>query len=314
MKIFCSLNDFLRYRRSSGKVLVTIGVFDGVHKAHRKIIKTLVKKAKSSSLPSAVITFDPHPMNVLNLPGKRVPLLISLKHRLCIFKEMGIDYAIVLPFNKKLSRMSAHDFIQKILGRINIDEIIVGENFFFGRKKSGSSKVLKRFSRVFGYKVNFVSAVKSSGRIVSSTWIRSLILEGNLRKASRLLSGPVTVLGTVVKGTRKGRILGYPTANIDPHHEAIPPSGVYVIKVKLQNGVYGGILNIGIKPTFAGSFSPERDPTIEAHIFDFNKRIYGKDIEVVFVRKIRKERRFKDARTLRAQIAKDEKLARRVLN
>lgn len=314
MKIYYSLNDFLKSSRSSGKFLATIGVFDGIHKAHQKIIKSLVKKAKSRNLRSALITFDPHPMNVLGSPGKGIPLLISLKHRLRLLEKMGIDYVIVLRFSRALSRMAPRHFIQRVLGKINIAEIIVGENFFFGRKRQGSPKDLKKFSNLYGYKVSFISAVKSSGKPISSTRIRNLILKGNLKKASGLLSRPVAVLGTVVKGTKKGRIIGYPTANINPHHEAIPPSGVYVVRIKLQNRIYGGILNIGVRPTFtAGSFV-DRDPTVEVHIFGFNKRIYGRDIEVMFVRRIRKERKFKDADSLRAQIAKDEEYAKRILH
>jgi riboflavin kinase/FMN adenylyltransferase len=244
---------------------------------------------------------------------KKAPLLISLEHRLRILGEMGLDYVIVLNFTERLSRMEPRDFIRKILGKMRAGEIIVGENFFFGAKKKGSAADLKKLSRTYGYKVSFLGAVKSSGRPISSTWIRDLILKGELKKASRLLSRPVTALGTVIRGTRKGRILGFPTANIDPHHEAIPPSGVYAVRVKLRKKIYDGILNIGIKPTFSGDSSARKDPTIEAHIFKFHKDIYGDDAEIRFVKRIRGEKRFKDARSLKARIAKDVKCAKRLL-
>jgi riboflavin kinase/FMN adenylyltransferase len=313
MKTFYGLNNFLRSEYSSRRLFVTIGVFDGIHKGHQKIIKTLVKKARRKRLSSALITFDPHPMNILGQPGKGVPLLISLKHRLFLLEEMGIDFVIVLRFNKKLSRMPAWYFIRKILGKMRVDEIIVGRNFFFGRKRSGSLKDLKKFSGIYGYKVNFISDIKRSGKVISSTGIRNLILKGDLKSASHLLSRPVTVLGTVVKGKRYGRIIGFRTANIDPHHEAIPPSGVYAVRIKVRKRTYSGILNIGVKPTFVTGSFVDRDSTIEAHIFDFNKHIYGTDVVVMFVKGIRKERKFKDAAGLRAQIAKDEKYARRIL-
>ena len=309
MKTFYSLHSFLKAEPPSKRFVITIGVFDGVHRAHQRIIKKLVKKAKARRLSSALITFNPHPANALS-SSKKVPQLTSLEHRLRLLEGMGVDYVIVLRFSEEFARMSAADFIQKIIGKIPAHEVIVGSNFFFGRKKRGSLKDLKRFSAIYGYKVDSVRTLKSSGRAISSTWIRGLILEGRLKRASKLLSRPVAVLGTVIKGSKRGRILGYRTANIDPHHEAIPPSGVYAVKIRLGNRVYNGILNIGIRPTFG---SPDTEPTIEAHIFGFNKRIYGRDLEIAFVRKIREEKRFENMERLRRAIERDEERALRIL-
>ncbi|OGW53701.1 MAG: riboflavin biosynthesis protein RibF [Nitrospirae bacterium RBG_13_43_8] len=210
--------------------------------------------------------------------------------------------------------MTAEKFVKKVLAKIRIDEIIVGKNFFFGRNKKGSLKDLKKYSGIYGYRVSVTENVKSYGRIISSTWIRSLILKGDLEKASRLLLRPVTVLGTVIEGRKRGRIIGYATANIDPHHEVIPPSGVYVVKIKLDNKLYKGILNIGIRPTFDENVSGNIEPTIEVHIFDFNKYIYGKDLEIIFLKKIRNEKKFRDLFHLRKQIEKDEKEAKLILS
>jgi len=312
MKTFYSLNEFLKSRRFPKKLVLTIGVFDGVHRAHQKIIRALVKRASSHALSSALITFDPHPVNVLHSPGK-VPLLISFRHRLRLLEGMGLDYVIALRFNERLSRMSAADFIRRILGRFPISEIIVGKNFFFGKNKKGSLKDFKKFSGIYGYRVSVIPAIKASGKVISSTRIRNLVLNGALEKASKLLSRPVTVLGTVAKGYGRGRIIGYPTANIDPHHEAIPPSGVYAVRIKLHNRLHKGVLNIGTKPTFAKDASGRKEPTVEAHIFDFDNVIYGMDIEIEFIKKIRNERRFKDMHKLRQRIEKDEQYARRLL-
>ena len=311
MRTFYSLNDFLKSNAHLKRFFVTMGVFDGVHCAHQKIIKTMVKKAKGKRLSTILITFDPHPANILKRSAK-VPLLISLKHRLRLLNELGLDYVIVLRFTKRLSHMNARDFIKNTLSKIHIDEIIVGRNFFFGRYKKGRFKDLKKFSAFYGYRVSTIDALKSSGRVISSTWIRNLILKGNLKKASSLLSRPVAVLGTVIKGHKRGRIIGYPTANINPHHEAIPPSGVYAVKIILYNRVYKGILNIGVKPTFKKS-PGDRESTIEVHIFNFNKYIYGKDLEITFVKRIRREKKFKDMFHLKKRIRQDEKLARRML-
>lgn len=305
MRTFYSLSEFSRSARPGGKSVISIGVFDGVHRGHQEIIKTVVSRAKSRGFSSALITFYPHPATVLN-PSKKVPLLISLPHRLRLLEEMEVDYTLVLRFDRRLSRMSAGRFIEKILGKISVGEIVVGSNFLFGRGRSGSLAAPGRSSRTYGYKVSRIDILKSSGKPISSTRIRSLILAGRLRDASRLLSRPVAVLGTVMKGERRGRIIGYPTANINPHHEAIPPSGVYAVKIKLQGKMYRGILNIGIRPTFDLGSSNDREPTIEAHIFNFHKLIYGRDIEVVFVKKLRKEKKFKDMNALKAQIKKDE--------
>ena len=186
----------------------------------------------------------------------------------------------------------------------------MGSNFFFGKKREGSLKVLKEFSKLYGYKVSTVGRFKTSGKIISSTLIRSLILEGKIKKASFLLSRPVTVLGTVVKGHRRGRDVGFPTANVDPHHEAIPPSGVYAVRVKIGNRLYKGILNRGLRPTF---IKGEKEPTIEVHVFGFRKDIYGKDIEIIFVKKIREEKKFKDIDKLRKRIKEDIKRAKYIL-
>ena len=312
MKTFYSLNDFLNSRASLRKFTITIGIFDGVHYAHKKLISTLIKKAKAKHLSTLLITFDPHPASVLK-KAKKAPLLISLKHRLRLLEEMGIDYVVVLRFDRKLASMSAKDFIKKKLAKICVSEIVVGKNFFFGRDKTGSLKELAKFSNAYNYKLDIINPVKSRQEVISSTLIRSLIQKGNLKKASKLLSRPVSVLGTVIKGHKRGRIIGFPTANIDPHHEVIPPSGVYAVKIKLKGKLYNGVLNIGKRPTFSKNNYDSSDLTIEVHLLNFDKSIYGKDLEIIFVKKIRDENRFKKIAELKAQIKKDESMARHIL-
>jgi len=313
MKTFHGLSDFLGSTVSQRGLILTIGIFDGVHKAHQLILRTLVKRARNKGLASAVMTFDPHPVKVLH-PERKIPMLISLEHRLRIFREMGLDYAIILKFDKKTAKMRASRFINMMIGKIAVREIIVGENFYFGKDKKGSLADLKTYADIYGFAVCFIKTISSSGSPISSTRIRSLIINGKFKKAARLLERPVTILGTVVMGARKGRVIGFPTANIDPHHEAIPPSGVYAVRVRLQNVMHDGILNIGVRPTFHGPDTLQVEPTIEVHIFDFKKRIYGKHLEIEFVKKIRNERKFKHALSLKAQISKDREKARGILN
>lgn len=284
--------------------VVTVGVFDGVHIGHRKVIKEVVARAKALSLKSVVVTFDPHPVKVLTRHVK-VPSLISLQHRLELFEEMGVDIACVLAFTKALAGISPERFVQDILvGKLGAKEIYVGGNFFFGRGAKAGAGTLLRLSKRSGFKARAIEPLKMSGKVVSSSLIRDLITRGETSKASKLLGRPVSILGTVVHGAKIGRILGFPTANINPHHEAIPPGGVYAVKARLGPKLLSGILNIGTRPTFH-IYSHELEPTIEVHLFGFNKNIYGRDMEVVFVKKIRGERKFRSKTELVEQIKRD---------
>ena len=297
--------------RIKGSV-VTIGVFDGVHIGHRKIIKKVVDRTRTLGLKSVVVTFDPHPLKILR-PGTAEPLsLVSLQHRIRLIRALDVDYLLILKFTRMFSLLSPSNFVKDVLiNRLGAKEIYVGENFYFGRNASGGAHILKKISQGFGCRVYTLKPVKISNRIVSSSLIRKLILRGILAEASRLLARPVSILGTVVEGSKLARLLGYPTANVNPHHEIIPPTGVYAVKINLDGRWLKGILNIGVRPTFYSS--RDREPTIEVHIFDFTSRIYGKDIEIFFIKKIRDERRFKNAKELIAQIRRDERTARSVL-
>lgn len=283
------------------KLAATIGVFDGVHRGHQKILKKLIKEAARQNAKSLVITFHPHPREVLN-PESKTPLLTSLEHRLRLIGDMGVEYFYVIKFTKSLSRVKANDFIKKILiHKLDIKTLVVGENFLFGYKGRGNFALLKKMSKRYNLRLFGVKPMKMKTTYISSTRVRSAIEKGDLKQASLMLARPVIVFGTVIKGKKIGRRLGFPTANINPHHEAIPPSGVYAVNVRLHKRLYKGILNIGTRPTFG----KDREPTIELHILNFKKDIYGKDIEIIFKRKIRNERRFSSAEALQRQINKD---------
>jgi len=298
-----------------------IGIFDGVHRGHQKILKRLVREAARSRTRALVITFFPHPRKVLN-PKSKIPSLISLKHRIGLIKDLGVDFFVVIKFTKSIARMAPEDFIQKILiERLNIKMLVVGKSFLFGSKGKGNFNLLKKASRIYGFKLFGVESVKLKGLAISSTRIRKKIEIGDLKNAALMLGRPVTVLGTVARGRGIGKKIGFPTANIDPHHEAIPPSGVYAVDVKIHKKNFKGILNIGTRPTFSRlrtthGVYPEQgrgirvrgmdiDPIIELHIFNFKKHIYGKDLEIVFKRKIREERRFSSVEALQRQIKTD---------
>ena len=298
---------------SMKKSVVTIGVFDGVHVGHRAIIKKMVDRAKDAGVMSIVVTFDPHPLKVLG--GRHlVPSLMSLKHRVNVMKGLGVDKVIVMKFDKRLSGMEPGGFIKNVIRKeLNAGEIFVGEDFCFGKGAGADIKALKRIGGTAGLKVHPVKAVKRSGRIISSSEIRRLVVAGRIKEASELLGRPFSILGTVVSGAKLARVLGYPTANINPHHEAMPPSGVYAVKVKFNKKLLKGVMNIGVRPTFY-DHGKDAEPSIEVHIFGFHGSIYGKDMEIVFVKRMRAEKKFNTIDSLIEQVRKDEKAAKRLLS
>ncbi len=299
MNIIYGLRNIRRFK----KPVVAIGVFDGVHRGHRAILKAAAGRARSIGGTAVVLTFWPHP--------QKQALLYSLEHRLRLIGELGIDVCVIINFNKKFSRISADNFIGDILyKKIRPSYVYIGKNFNFGAGASGNFKTLRKISQVYNFRVKVFGVVKVNRRSVSSSCIRTLIKEGNLAAAEKLLGRRVSVLGTVIKGEARGTRLGYPTANIDPHHEVIPPSGVYAVRIVFNGRVFGGICNIGTRPTFKNT--GERH--IEAYIFNFNKNIYGRYLELQFIKKMRGEEKFSTPAALSAQIKKDLTCVKRLLS
>ena len=298
-------------KRPTRGTCVAIGVFDGVHIGHRAVIRKAVRCGRKTRAESIALTFDPHPAKVIG-GHMAAPSLISLDHRIRLIGELGVDTLVVLSFTKVFANLSPEKFIKGILAeKLGAKSVFVGEDFYFGKKASGNAALLKKLAGKYGFAVCVVKPVKALRLVVSSSRVRRLIVSGRLNEAAKLLGRPVSVLGTVVSGARIGRRLGYPTANINPHHEVIPPSGVYAVKAGVDGRLYGGVLNIGTKPTF---YAPrDMEPAIEVNIFGFNDHIYGRDIEVQFVKKLRDEIRFRKIDDLIAQIRKDTEVARRVL-
>ncbi len=302
MKIIKGINNFSA-EKYKGPVVVAIGTFDGVHIAHKKIIKSAVSMARDLKGISIVLTFYPHPMRITN-PGKTPALLTSIEHRVALIAQLNPDICLIVDFGKSFAGMSPQDFIDNILlGRLHAKYLVIGKNFNFGKNKSGNTKLLQKAAQNSGFKVNIFESVKKTGKIVSSSSIRTLIEKGRLYDTSRLLGRRFSVLGTVVKGDSRGRILGYPTANIDPQQEALPPNGVYAVIAKIKNKWYGGMLNIGRRPTF---YPEAHKLAIEANIFNFDKYIYGQILELFFIKKIRNEKKFHSAQLLKRQLQKDK--------
>jgi len=296
MKTIYGINKIRRFR----KPVVALGVFDGIHLGHRRILKAVADKAKRRKGTSIVVTFWPHP--------QREGSIYSLEHRLRLISEFGIDICIVIRFNKRFSQILAEDFIRDILvNKIGAQYIYVGRNFRFGKQTRGDFETLDKLSHMYNFKLKAFDIIKINNQPISSTYIRRLITRGKLSAAGKLLSRPVSVLGTVIRGTSLASRLGFPTANINPHHEVLPPSGIYAVSVILNQHNFKGVCYIGSKPTFR----PGIEKHIEVYIFNFNKNIYGKYLEIQFIKKIRNERKFTSQEALVKQVKKDINLAKR---
>ena len=304
MKTYYGLNKVKKFKNA----VVALGVFDGVHIGHRYILRKCAAQARRINGTSVVVTFYPHPQGE--------PSLYSLKHRLCLIEEMGIDACVVINFSCHFAKISALDFIKNILvDKIGSRFIFVGKNFRFGRGACGNLKLLESLSCSCGYKVISFGVIKKNNQPVSSTYIRGLITKGKLDEAEKLLQRPVTVYGTVIRGISLAKKIGFPTANIDPHHEILPPAGVYAVKVIFNQKVYQGVCNIGKRMV---TIHQKKDKYVEAHIFNFNRNIYDKNLEIIFVKKIRQEMNFsrqKDFLVSAAnQIKKDIQAAKNILS
>lgn len=296
MKTIFGLSNFKKKLKNT---VVVIGVFDGLHRGHQYLIKNAVSTARALHKRPACITFHPHPQGQ--------PYLISLKHRLKIIEELGVDYCLVISFSRQFSKITAQNFVKDILVKLfHPLFIFVGDDFRFGYKADGNVKLLKSLEENSGFKVRPVKKMRIGRKIISSKRIRRLIITGKLTEAEKLLGRKVSVLGTVIEGLKRGRILGYPTANINPHHEVLPKEGVYAVSVLYKKIKYNGLCNIGRRPTFS---RPDEALAIEVHLFNFKKSIYGKDIEIQFIRKLRNEKKFPSSPSLISQINEDQQKA-----
>lgn len=283
--------------------VVALGVFDGLHLGHRNILRAVVKKAAQIKGTSLVLTFFPHPQ------GKES--LYSLEHRLRLIAELGVDVCLVVNFSHSFAKISAQDFIVKILvNKIKARFVYVGKNFRFGKQASGDCRLLVKESKRHKFRVKIFEIVKAGVLPISSTAIRRLIKTSKIKEADRLLGRRVSVLGTVIKGSRLGRLLGVPTANIKAHHEVIPPPGIYAVQVIFSKKKYSGVCYIGKRPTL---HIKEKTLRIEVHILDFHKNIYGKLLEIQFIKLIRLDRKFASLRDLSLQIQKDIIFCRKIL-
>lgn len=288
--------------------VLTIGNFDGVHKGHRTLFQMVEERATAMGGQSVVMTFDPHPIKIMKPNAS--PLLITLtEQKLNLIAEQGIDVILCLPFTKKFASISAEDFVRRILlEKIGIRELVVGYDYSFGAGRKGNISLLKTMGKELGFAVHVLEPVYIDGVLVSSTSVRNLVMEGDLKGARRLLGRDYQIFGTVVKGMdRGGRLLGFPTANLEPVDELVPKEGVYAVKVTMDGVEYEGVTNIGNNPTFGNSLS-----SIETHVLDFSGDIVGKKIRIRFLERLRDEKNFNGIEELAKQIGRDIENARKL--
>jgi riboflavin kinase / FMN adenylyltransferase len=307
MEVFEGIENI---RRSLRNPVLTIGNFDGVHRGHQTLFQKAREQAEALAGESVVITFHPHPLQVL-APGQGPLFITPHERKLELIALCGIDVAVVVPFDKQFAQMSAREFVKALLvDKIGTKAIIVGEDYRFGYGREGDIDFLQRMGEKYGFRVETVSGVQMDGTVVSSTLIRQFIQEGDLREANRLLGRPYEIAGIVVPGhQRGGRLLGFPTANISLSGQAPPKSGVYVVEVEIDDRMYGGAANVGYNPTFGGN-----DLSVEVFVFDFDENIYEKFIRVYFVERLRDEKRFSGPEELTMQIRKDVEKAKQILS
>jgi len=288
--------------------IVTIGNFDGMHLGHRALINTIVKEANDKDFRSALVTFEPHPQEIINSKTK-IPRICSAKHQLHLFEEVGLDEVHLIPFTKELSQMKPEKFaLQFLINRFNLSKLVIGYDFRFGKFRAGDFKLLETLSKKYEFLIEEIAPVKENDQTVSSTLIRKLIKEFRFSEIPSYLGREFSIFGKVVLGKKRGKKLGFPTANIKPGITLALQNGVYVSKIKLDKKIYYGVANIGIKPTFG-----KNDVTVETYIFNFEENIYGKFIEVIPLYQLRLEKKFSDVKELKHQIMLDIKATRNYL-
>ena len=294
----------------TGPLFLAIGVFDGVHRGHQAVISTSAEHAKSANGTPVVVTFDPHPMKVLR-PKEAPHLLTATQHKIRLIRQLGVQHLLVIKFDKAFAATAPEDFVQQLVMRSKpLREICVGHEWSFGKGRRGNLALLRKLGAQFDFEVVGIPAVTlGNGEPVSSTAIRHAVEAGDLAKAAEMLGHQYTILGTVVRGERLGKKIGFPTANLSAHSEQFPPNGVYFAQATLDGVIYPGVVNLGHRPTVS---SGKSERVLEIHLLDFDHEIYGKDVEVRFVRYLRPEQKFENLDALARQIEFDVQQARQL--
>ena len=290
------------------KACLAIGMFDGVHLGHQQVLRQAIEDSHQHEALSVAVTFDRHPTSVI-APDRAPALLQTRAQRLRAIESLGIDAALVIEFDEAFCRKPGAEFVRELVDGFGaIHSICVGANFTFGHRRDGDAKLLRTLGQALGFHVHGLAAVSLDGQAVSSTRIRAAVRDGRLDDAGQMLGRTFAIEGTVIEGDRRGRELGFPTANLDTDGLVLPPNGVYAAHVRLgQEEAHRAVLNIGLRPTLA---KPEPTLQVEAHLLDFDGELYGQVMEIEFVEQLRDEQRFDSTDELAAQISRDIEHAR----
>lgn len=305
MKVFRSIEEI---NEKLPRAVVTIGNFDGVHLGHREIFRRLKRAAAELGGVSVVITFEPHPLKVLPV-GKRLRLINTYAEKETLIEASGVDYLVTIPFTPEFAAISADEFVRDMLvERIGVVKVIIGYDYAFGRNREGNAEFLRRLGQELGFEVQVLEPIGDGMTVYSSSNVRRLIESGNVKDVVSLLGRHFSLGGAVVHGFHRGKGLGFPTANLKTDKELIPRFGVYAVKVKIGDTVYDGACNIGDNPTFQ-----DGGTSIEVFIFDYDGDLYGREVRLYFVERIRDEEKFADVETLQKAIARDVARCREIL-
>jgi riboflavin kinase/FMN adenylyltransferase len=308
LKVYTDIIDFKNVKNP----VVTTGTFDGVHLGHQKIIARLKDVAREEDGETVLITFYPHPRMVLFPDDNDLKLINTQEEKKQLLEQYGIDHLIIIPFTKEFSRLTSVEFVRNILvNQIKTKRLVIGYNHHFGRNREGSFEHLKEYGPLYGFEVEEIPAKDIDSIEISSTKIRNALQDGDVRTAASYLGHEFCLTGRVVDGKKIGREIGYPTANIfvEDKYKIIPADGVYAVKVRHDNSLYGGMLNIGNNPTVNG-----KHKTIEVNIFNFNKDIYEEDATIYFIERLRDEVKFNGLEELKDQLAIDKINSLRILS
>lgn len=288
--------------------VLTIGSFDGVHRGHAQLIRTVQDHARMKQASSALVTLNPHPKIVLR-PDSDLQLLSTLDERLELLAQQNLDYVVVFPFSLEQAKLRAREFVELLRNHLNMIEIVCGPNFALGYKREGTVPVLEDLGAEMGFIVTVVEPRHFEQGMISSTRVRDLVANGDVAEAAQLLGRYPMLRGVIVHGDHRGRELGYPTANLEtPDKKLIPANGIYAVRVRLGDEWLDGAASIGIRPTFGGG-----KRLVEIHILDFARWIYGEELEVFFVERLRDELKFDSVQALLDQMARDVENARVIL-
>jgi riboflavin kinase/FMN adenylyltransferase len=306
MEVLHSIPELARLR---GPLFLAIGVFDGVHLGHQAVISTSTEHARNANGTPVVVTFDPHPEKILR-PERAPHLLTATQHKIALIRELGVAHLLVINFDKEFAATEPEDFVTALVDHSKpLREICVGHEWSFGKNRRGNLDLLKKLGASLNFHVIGISPVKMNGAVVSSTAIRRAVEAGDFAKAAEMLGREYTILGAVTHGDSLGKKIGFPTANLSAHSEQFPPNGVYAAEAKIDNEVHRGVINLGVRPTVSGGKS---ERVLEIHLFDFDRDIYGRDVEVRFLKFLRPEKKFENVEALVAQIRRDVEQARAI--